>query len=122
MSDTQVKIENTPESVEKIYKKSADKIRQVKEKLKRPLTLTEKILFAHLENVDGVEKLERGKSYLLLNPDRVAMQDATAQMAMLQFMLSGRKSSVVPASIHCDHLIEARVNAEIVRASCRERV
>ncbi len=112
MSDTQVKIENTPESVEKIYKKSADKIRQVKEKLKRPLTLTEKILFAHLENVDGVEKLERGKSYLLLNPDRVAMQDATAQMAMLQFMLSGRKSSVVPASIHCDHLIEARVNAD----------
>jgi aconitate hydratase len=112
MSDTKVTIENTPESVEKIYKNAAQKIQQVKEKLKRPLTLTEKILFSHMASLEGVEKLERGKSYLNLNPDRVAMQDATAQMAMLQFMLSGRKSSVVPATIHCDHLIEARVNAD----------
>lgn len=112
MNESEVKIENTPASVEKIYKNAVDKIRQVKEKLKRPLTFTEKVLFAHMQSLEGVEKLERGKSYLLLNPDRVAMQDATAQMAMLQFMLSGRKSTVVPSTIHCDHLIEAHVNAD----------
>lgn len=75
-------------------------------RLGRPITLAEKILFAHLVDPEGQE-FERGKSYLQLNPDRVALQDATAQMALLQFMLAGRDEVAVPSTIHCDHLIRA---------------
>jgi aconitate hydratase len=74
------------------------------------LSLTEKILYSHLED-PGKQDIERGVSYLKLRPDRVAMQDATAQMAMLQFMSSGLKRVAVPTTIHCDHLIEAQVNS-----------
>jgi len=71
----------------------------------KPLTLAEKVLYGHLD--DPSTKIERGKTYLKLRPDRVAMQDATAQMAVLQFMSSGLPTTAVPTTIHCDHLIEA---------------
>lgn len=85
--------------------------------LQRPLTLSEKILYSHLDNAKE-QDIERGKSYLRLRPDRVAMQDATAQMAMLQFISSGLAKVAVPSTIHCDHLIEAQVggDADLKRA------
>ena len=76
--------------------------------LKQPLTLSEKILYSHLDDPAN-QKIERGVSYLNLRPDRVAMQDATAQMAVLQFISSGIPRVSVPSSIHCDHLIQAQV-------------
>ena len=86
---------------------SQEKARQV---VGRPLTYAEKVLYAHVWKKD-IKKLERGADYVDLKPDRVAMQDATAQMAVLQFMISGRQSSAVPTSIHCDHLIRAENDA-----------
>jgi aconitate hydratase len=86
--------------------------------LKRPLTLTEKILFAHLDaHTKGIP--ERKQTYTYLHPDRVAMQDATAQMALLQFMSSGRKKAAVPSTVHCDHLIQAEIGArdDLLRAN-----
>uniref|UniRef100_A0A646QIT0 Aconitate hydratase, mitochondrial n=1 Tax=Hemiscolopendra marginata TaxID=943146 RepID=A0A646QIT0_9MYRI len=83
----------------------------IKKRLNRPLTLSEKILYTHLDQPE-TQEIERGKSYLRLRPDRVAMQDATAQMAMLQFISSGLKKVAVPSTIHCDHLIEAQVGGE----------
>lgn len=77
-------------------------------RLQRPLTLSEKILYSHLDSPKD-QDIERGVSYLRLRPDRVAMQDATAQMAMLQFISSGLPKVAVPSTIHCDHLIEAQV-------------
>ncbi len=77
-------------------------------RLNRPLTLSEKILYSHLDDPKNQE-IVRGKSYLKLRPDRVGMQDATAQMAMLQFISSGLKKVAVPSTIHCDHLIEAQI-------------
>lgn len=103
-------IETTPEQVQQLYSSMDEKLKVVKKKLGRDhLTLAEKILFSHLDNFD--QELTRGKSFILLRPDRVAMQDATAQMALLQFMQSGRSSTAVPATVHCDHLIQARVGA-----------
>lgn len=104
------KIETTPEMVKKVYATSRERLKTVRTRLNRPLTLAEKVLFGHLEDPAGQE-LERGKSFLLLRPDRVAMQDATAQMAMLQFMLAGRDEAAVPSTVHCDHLIRAHVDA-----------
>ena len=86
-------------------KKKCDVVRK---RLNRPLTLSEKILYGHLDNPEKQE-IERGKTYLNLRPDRVAMQDATAQMAMLQFISSGLPKVAVPSTIHCDHLIEAQL-------------
>lgn len=83
----------------------------VKNRLKRPLTLSEKILYSHLDDPSN-QKIVRGESYLRLRPDRVAMQDATAQMAMLQFISSGLPRVAVPSTIHCDHLIEAQIGGE----------
>lgn len=80
-------------------------------RLNRPLTLSEKILYSHLDDPANQE-IKRGVSYLRLRPDRVAMQDATAQMAMLQFISSGLPQTAVPSTIHCDHLIEAEVGGE----------
>ena len=79
-------------------------------RLGRPLTLTEKILINHLVDPEGQE-LERGESYADFHPDRVAMQDATAQMALLQFMTAGLPEAAVPSTVHCDHLIQAKVGA-----------
>ena len=79
--------------------------------MNRPLTFAEKVLYGHLHDPEGQE-LVAGESYLLLKPDRVAMQDATAQMALLQFMLAGRDQVALPTTVHCDHLIQARVGAK----------
>ncbi|KAF2011987.1 aconitate hydratase [Aaosphaeria arxii CBS 175.79] len=83
------------------------KIQQVKERLKRPLTFSEKILYGHLDNVEEAD-IRRGDSYLKLRPARIACQDATAQMALIQFMSAGLDSVKVPTTIHCDHLIVAK--------------
>lgn len=93
--------------VHSFYHILPQKIEQARRLFARPLTYTEKILYAHLSE-SITEAPKRGKSYVALTPDRVAMQDATAQMALLQFMLAGREASAVPATIHCDHLIQAR--------------
>ncbi|XP_044731479.1 probable aconitate hydratase, mitochondrial [Chrysoperla carnea] len=90
------------------YDKLSSNLKVVKKRLSRPLTLSEKILYSHLDEPDKQE-IVRGESYLRLRPDRVAMQDATAQMAMLQFISSGLPKVAVPSTIHCDHLIEAQV-------------
>ncbi|WP_413577788.1 aconitate hydratase [Bdellovibrio sp. HCB290] len=100
------KIETTPEMVQNVYKKTAERIAVVGKRLNRPLTLGEKILFGHLDDPQNQE-LVRGESFLLLRPDRVAMQDATAQMALLQFMLANKDEAAVPSTVHCDHLIQA---------------
>ena len=92
------------------YSQMPEKIKQARHVLKRSMTLTEKILFSHLVKIDNEPK--RTKSYVELQPDRVAMQDATAQMALLQFALTGRSEVVVPSTVHCDHLIQARVGKE----------
>ena len=81
----------------------------VRDRMPRPLSLAEKILYSHLR--DPTQDIVRGETYLKLAPDRVAMQDASAQMALLQFMLSGLKRVAVPSTIHCDHLIEAHRGA-----------
>lgn len=105
------KIETTSELVSTAYKKSAQRLAVIKRRLGRSMTLAEKILFGHLQDPEN-QDLTRGKSFLLLHPDRVAMQDATAQMALLQFMLSGREESAVPATVHCDHLIRANAGKD----------
>ena len=99
------------------YEALKNNIRTVQDRLDRPLTLSEKIIYGHLDNA-GSQEIARGKSYLHLRPDRVAMQDATAQMAMLQFMSSGLDRVAVPCTIHCDHLIEAQTGgaADLERA------
>ncbi|RWS13494.1 aconitate hydratase-like protein [Dinothrombium tinctorium] len=93
------------------YEKLAANLNIVRSRLNRPLTLSEKILYSHLHQ-PKTQEIERGKSYLKLRPDRVAMQDATAQMAMLQFISSGLPQVAVPSTIHCDHLIEAQISGD----------
>lgn len=83
----------------------------VRRRLSRPLTYAEKVLYSHLDDPHGQE-IERGSSYLKLRPDRVACQDATAQMAILQFMSAGMPSVATPTTVHCDHLIEAQVGGD----------
>lgn len=89
------------------YAAYAEKIKHVRTVLQRPLTLAEKILYAHLYNEKEVKNYKRGEDYVNFRPDRVAMQDATAQMALLQFMNAGREKVAVPSTVHCDHLIQA---------------
>jgi len=100
------------EMIKAVYAGISGKIDKARKSTGRPLTLTEKILYAHLsdENENGL--FERGKSYVNFNPDRVAMQDATAQMALLQFMQAGKKKVAVPSTVHCDHLIQAKAGAK----------
>merc|ERR1711887_213050 len=90
------------------YEKLVKNLEVVKGRLNRPMTLSEKILYSHLDE-PATQDIERGESYLRLRPDRVAMQDATAQMAMLQFISSGLPKVAVPSTIHCDHLIQAQI-------------
>merc|ERR1711884_782345 len=99
--------DNSPMPYEKLVKK----LEVVKGRLNRPLTLSEKILYSHLDDPAN-QDIERGTSYLRLRPDRVAMQDATAQMAMLQFISSGLPKVAVPSTIHCDHLIQAQIEGK----------
>ncbi|AGH96049.1 aconitate hydratase [Pseudobdellovibrio exovorus] len=100
------KIETSPEMVKKVYETTRAKTEVIRKRLGRSLTLAEKIIYGHLDDPQN-QDLERGKSFLLLRPDRVAMQDATAQMAILQFMLAGKSEAAVPSTVHCDHLIQA---------------
>jgi len=96
--------------IKEVYAKLPARVDAAKKMLGRPMTLAEKILYAHLAS-DLDKPFTRGKDYAEFNPDRVAMQDATAQMALLQFMTAGRKKVAVPSSVHCDHLIQAEVGA-----------
>lgn len=100
------------EMIKAFYKSLPQKIEAARTALGRPLTLTDKILYAHLHPESGLKAYERGKHYVFFAPDRVAMQDATAQMALLQFMTCGRDKTAVPSTVHCDHLIQAKVGAE----------
>ncbi|KAI5282268.1 Aconitate hydratase mitochondrial, partial [Ascosphaera acerosa] len=89
----------------------AENLSIVRSRLNRPLTYAEKILYSHLDE-PAAQEIERGASYLKLRPDRVACQDATAQMAILQFMSAGMPAVQTPATVHCDHLIEAQIGGE----------
>jgi len=100
------------EMIKKLYAEMPAKVEAARNLLGRPLTLSEKILYAHLHNDQKLANFERGGSYVDFAPDRVAMQDATAQMALLQFMQAGRPKVAVPSTVHCDHLISAKVEAK----------
>ena len=104
-------IETTPELVRSVYETLERNVAVIRGRLERPLTYAEKIFLGHLDAPDRAQ-LEPGKSYMDTRPDRVAMQDATAQMAMLQFMLGGRNETAVPTTVHCDHLIQAHAGAQ----------
>lgn len=106
------------EMIKKVYSEYKEKLKAVRKILNRPLTFSEKILYTHLWEKPEKE-YRRGKDYVDLSPDRVAMQDATAQMALLQFMSAGRKTAAVPSTVHCDHLIQAQVGAkdDLLRAT-----
>ena len=97
--------------IKSVYLKMEERIDSARKLLKRPLTLSEKILYTHLSSETLGVAFERGRSYVDFLPDRVAMQDATAQMALLQFMMAGRSEVAVPSTVHCDHLIQAKENA-----------
>ncbi len=97
--------------IQKAYEGYRAKLETVRKILNRPMTYAEKVLYSHLWQKTDRE-FTGGKDYVELLPDRVAMQDATAQMALLQFMSAGRKSAAVPSTVHCDHLIQAQVGAK----------
>jgi aconitate hydratase len=99
------------EMIKKVYANMPARIEAARKTLGRPLTLAEKILYSHLDADMKITDYPRGNSYVDFNPDRVAMQDATAQMALLQFMQAGRPTVAVPSSVHCDHLIQAKAGA-----------
>jgi aconitate hydratase len=99
------------EMIQGLYDKLPAKVQAARKLLNRPLTLTEKILYSHLTEGLPAKPFERQRSYVDFNPDRVAMQDATAQMALLQFMQAGRPRVAVPSTVHCDHLIQAKTGA-----------
>jgi aconitate hydratase len=103
-------INTTKEMVSKLYSQMQSRIDEVKTRINRPFTLAEKILFGHLD-APKTQDLNPGESILALRPDRVAMQDATAQMAILQYLSSGKKQTAVPTTVHCDHLIRAESGA-----------
>jgi aconitate hydratase len=100
------------EMIEKVYANLAERVDKARELVGRPLTLSEKILYSHLWEGNPTKALERGKDYVDFAPDRVACQDATAQMALLQFMHAGKPKVAVPTTVHCDHLIQAKVDAK----------
>lgn len=99
------------ELIRHIYQHYQEKVNHIRQVIGRPLTLTEKILYAHLAPDEALKEYKRNEDYVNFSPDRVAMQDATAQMALLQLMNSGRDRVAVPSTVHCDHLIQAYKNA-----------
>ncbi|SNR94206.1 aconitase [Belliella buryatensis] len=111
------------EMIKAVYDKYPTRIAAARKATGRPLTLTEKILYAHLSEGEAKAAYERGVSYVDFKPDRVAMQDATAQMALLQFMQAGRDQVAVPSTVHCDHLIQAEVGAvaDLTKAKDKNR-
>ncbi|HNQ61403.1 MAG TPA: aconitate hydratase [Bacteroidia bacterium] len=100
------------EMIKAVYDRMGERVAAARKMVGRPLTLTEKILYSHLTEALPTKAFERGNSYVDFNPDRVAMQDATAQMALLQFMQAGRPHVAVPSTVHCDHLIQAKSGAK----------
>ena len=119
MSDIKIKLEaekTTANLVNKVYEKLKKNISPYKKVVNRPITISEKILIGHLANYKDIESandyLIPTKSYVLLKPDRVALQDVTGQMTILQFSQAGLKQTSVPTTVHCDHLIQARVGSE----------
>jgi aconitate hydratase len=98
--------------IKAVYARMGERIEAARKVINKPLTLTEKILYSHLFNQSDLEQFKRGESYVDFAPDRVAMQDATAQMALLQFMQAGKPKVAVPSTVHCDHLIQAKVGAK----------
>jgi len=100
------------EMIRSFYASFPEKVERAKKTLGRPLPLAEKILYAHLHPESPLQKYSRGQDYVFFAPDRVAMQDATAQMALLQFMMAGKDKVAVPSTVHCDHLIQAKDNAK----------
>lgn len=107
-----MEIDTTSELVSRVYLKLKENIVKYRSIVKKPLTLTEKILFGHLSEIDD-KNFTGGKDYVFLKPDRVALQDVTGQMVMLQFMQTGLKQSSLPTTVHCDHLIRAEVQGDI---------
>jgi aconitate hydratase len=107
-------VETTPRLVSKVYRKLQDNISRFRRLVKRPLTLSEKILVGHIYEMHSINKqgFQSGKDYVLLTPDRVALQDVTGQMTILEFMQSGLKKVQLPTTVHCDHLIQARVGSD----------
>jgi len=97
--------------IQSVYQRMPQRVAAARQLLGRPLTLTEKILFSHLWDNAAPQAFGRGSDYVDFAPDRVAMQDATAQMALLQFMQAGRPKVAVPSTVHCDHLITAKTGA-----------
>ena len=108
----------TPKDVAALYARMAENIKAVRNRLARPLTLSEKLLFGHLDDPQS-QDLEIGRSQLSLRPDRVAFQDVLGQTGMLQFIQTGLERVAVPTTIHCDHLIQARVSGD---ADLRESI
>ena len=108
------------EMIRRVYAELPARVAAARQVLNKPLTLTEKILYAHLNQGSASQAYERGKSYVDFNPDRVAMQDATAQMALLQFMQAGRAQVAVPSTVHCDHLIQAKIGADEDLATAKD--
>src|ERR1700709_1166572 len=98
--------------IKKVYDRYSTRVAAARKATGKPLTLTEKVLYAHLSGGDAQQAFGRGVDYVDFAPDRVAMQDATAQMALLQFMQAGRPQVAVPSTVHCDHLIQAKVGAK----------
>lgn len=98
--------------IKRVYERYPERIAAARQVVGKPLTLSEKILYTHLWQGNATQAHERGNSYVDFAPDRVAMQDATAQMALLQFMQAGKTKVAVPSTAHADHLIQARVGAE----------
>ena len=94
--------------IQSVYSHMGERVTIARKLLNRPLTLSEKILYSHLSDSSQSQIYDRGKSYVDFSPDRVAMQDATAQMALLQFMMAGRDKVAVTSTVHCDHLIQAK--------------
>jgi len=107
-----MEIDTTPKMVEDVYSKLEKNISTYRKTVNKPLTLTEKILAGHLEDNFLVKKLDSEANYVFLHPDRVALQDVTGQMVMLQFMQTELKSVTLPTTIHCDHLIQARTEGK----------
>ena len=97
--------------IKKVYAQLAERVDEARKITGQPLTLAEKILYTHLAEGKATKVHTRGESYVDFNPDRVAMQDATAQMALLQFMQAGKSKVAVPSTVHCDHLIQAKIGA-----------
>ncbi len=107
-----MEIETAPELVAQVYKKAEENIKKFRKMVNRSLTLSEKILVGHFEDMDDTRNIAPGKSYVFLRPDRVALQDVTGQTTILQFMQAGLKRTILPTTVHCDHLIQARVEGD----------